>query len=223
MVSQQPLFLSLIAYAQILRHDFSNALATIEQGLAVERKQDLVALAGVAYARIGYRTQAVERLDELNMVEKRAYLQPYFVARVHAALGDKPKVWKWLKKAVEERSEWLVHADMGGLRTDPAWDDLREEPEFKELLKKVGLDAWPGEAGKVAQASRLHRERNLAGELTRCSRDGCATLADRLLVTPVFQPARLPARKPAIRPQGRGSPIPRPASSPQPHFAGIAL
>ena len=37
----------------------------------------------------------------------------------------------------------LVTADKGGLRTDPAWDDLREESEFKELLKKVDLNVWP--------------------------------------------------------------------------------
>jgi hypothetical protein len=28
-------------------------------------------------------------------------------------------------------------------RLDPIWDNLREEPEFWELLKKVGVDVWP--------------------------------------------------------------------------------
>jgi hypothetical protein len=71
------------------------------------------------------------------------YLQSYFVARVYAALGDKEKALDWLEKADEERSENLIVADWGGLRTDPAWDDLQNEPRFKELLKKVGLDQWP--------------------------------------------------------------------------------
>ena len=31
----------------------------------------------------------------------------------------------------------------GGLRTDPKLDELREEPEFQELLKLAGLDASP--------------------------------------------------------------------------------
>ena len=34
-------------------------------------------------------------------------------------------------------------ADGGGLRTDPAWDDLPHEPRFEALLKPVGLDVWP--------------------------------------------------------------------------------
>jgi hypothetical protein len=58
-------------------------------------------------------------------------------------LGRKEEVWKWLNRAVNDRSEFLVHPDEGGLRTDPIWDNLRGEPEFKELLKKVGLDVWP--------------------------------------------------------------------------------
>jgi hypothetical protein len=45
--------------------------------------------------------------------------------------------------AVEERWVRLVRADAGGLRTNPAWDGLREEPEFQDLLKAVGLDVWP--------------------------------------------------------------------------------
>ena len=34
-----------------------------------------------------------------------------------------------------------------GLRIDPKLDELREEPEFHELLKLAGLDVWPKPAG----------------------------------------------------------------------------
>jgi len=30
-----------------------------------------------------------------------------------------------------------------GLRTDPKLDELRDEPEFQELLKLAGMDVWP--------------------------------------------------------------------------------
>ncbi len=46
-------------------------------------------------------------------------------------------------RPVEDRAEEIVNADWGGLRTDPAWDDLGEEPQFQALLKQVGLDVWP--------------------------------------------------------------------------------
>ena len=48
-----------------------------------------------------------------------------------------------LERAVADRVEELVNADWGGLRTDPAWDDLQDEPRFQALLKQVGLDVWP--------------------------------------------------------------------------------
>jgi len=104
----------------------------------------MTALKGWAYAQMGQPDKAREVLREL--LEPRRtdrYLQPYFVARVYAALHEKGKAVDWLEKADDELSEYLLFADYGGLRTDPAWDDLKEEPRFKELLKKVGLDQWP--------------------------------------------------------------------------------
>jgi hypothetical protein len=49
----------------------------------------------------------------------------------------------YLEKAYEDRNENLVNADFGGLRTDPVWDNFRDEPRFQALVKKVGLDRWP--------------------------------------------------------------------------------
>jgi hypothetical protein len=59
------------------------------------------------------------------------------------ALGQKAEVWKWLEQAAEDRSELLIHPDGSGLRADPSWDGLRDEPEFQAVLKKVGMDVWP--------------------------------------------------------------------------------
>ena len=96
------------------------------------------------YARKAQPAAARQILKELLELNRTIpYLQPYFIARVYAALGDKSKALDCLEQAEKDRSEYLLFADLGGLRTDLAWDTLQDEPRFKALLKKVGLDTWP--------------------------------------------------------------------------------
>jgi hypothetical protein len=56
------------------------------------------------------------------------------VALVHAGLGDKSEAFRWLDKAYDERSHWLVW-----LSLDPRWNGLRGDPRFDQLRKRVGL------------------------------------------------------------------------------------
>jgi hypothetical protein len=70
---------------------------------------------------------------------------PYFLAWIHAALGQADQALDRLEHAVSYRSEYWVHSDFGGLRTDPAWDGLRDDPRFEALCEKVGMGKgqWP--------------------------------------------------------------------------------
>jgi hypothetical protein len=60
---------------------------------------------------------------------------PVWIAALYMGLDEKDQAFEWLNKAYEKRSTELV-----GLKTDPLWDDLRPDPRFRELLKKIGLD-----------------------------------------------------------------------------------
>jgi TolB-like protein len=138
-----PFLVGLLGQCWIVKQDYPKAIEVLERGLEVERKQDLVALLACAYAKMGDQAIASNLLQQLTDLSRATYVQPYYLARIHAALGQKQKVWECLEQAVEEKSEFLVHADLGSLRTDPTWDGLREEPKFQELLKEVHLDVWP--------------------------------------------------------------------------------
>ncbi|MBL9135801.1 MAG: protein kinase [Verrucomicrobiales bacterium] len=123
---------------------YEEGLKAIEKVEQVNAIQGLTALRGYAFARMGQAEKARDVLHELIEQQRtQPYLQPYFVARIYAALGDKESALDWLERAEQERSEHLVFADFGGLRTDPAWDQLQDHPRFLALLKKVGLDVWP--------------------------------------------------------------------------------
>jgi TolB-like protein/tetratricopeptide (TPR) repeat protein len=61
-------------------------------------------------------------------------IHTYDRASLHARLGDKKDAIAWLIKAYEERHNRMIF-----IKVDPAFDAIREEPEFLQLIKKVGL------------------------------------------------------------------------------------
>jgi hypothetical protein len=48
--------------------------------------------------------------------------------------GERDEAFQWLEKAYHERSAWLVCA-----RVDPKYDNLRSDPRFADLLRRLGL------------------------------------------------------------------------------------
>lgn len=57
------------------------------------------------------------------------------LARLYALLGDEDAAFECLNKAVEKR-EWLVLT----LQVEPAFDNLRDDPRFAELLARVAFE-----------------------------------------------------------------------------------
>jgi TolB-like protein/DNA-binding winged helix-turn-helix (wHTH) protein/Flp pilus assembly protein TadD len=89
---------------------------------------------GYAYAVAGRKAQAREVLQGLTKKSERSYVSPYLIATIHAGLGEKGPALAWLEKAYNERDYLLVM-----LRIDPRLDNLRAEPAFASLLRRVGL------------------------------------------------------------------------------------
>jgi len=62
------------------------------------------------------------------------YVQPVNIALAHTALGEKDKAFAWLDKACEEHAQWLSE-----IKVDRAFDPLRSDARFTDLLKRVGF------------------------------------------------------------------------------------
>ncbi len=94
----------------------------------------LVEAARREYPKSGYRgalTRAVALLEEQA---KRIYVDPAWVARFHALLGEKDATFAWLEKAYAEKSNGIRYVKM-----DPAFDSLRSDPRYADLLRRMGL------------------------------------------------------------------------------------
>jgi tetratricopeptide (TPR) repeat protein len=92
------------------------------------------ALLGRAYAVSGKRAEAQKVLDELSEVSKHIYVSPYNIALIYAGLGEKDQALAWLERAFAERCTWMPL-----LRVDPELDNLRSDPRFQGLLRRMNF------------------------------------------------------------------------------------
>jgi adenylate cyclase len=91
----------------------------------------------MVYAVTGRTADALRLLAELKELSTHRYVDPTVFVSVYAGLGDKDEAFRWLDKAYEGRSFFLVMMNM------PQWDGLRSDPRFQAMLKKVGLPPLP--------------------------------------------------------------------------------
>jgi serine/threonine-protein kinase len=87
-----------------------------------------------AYALAGNQAGARHILNEWHAQEKRTNIPPYFFAQVHVALGENDQGLAWLEKAYTGRDSHLVQ-----LMVDPAFDSVRSDPRFQDLLHRLEL------------------------------------------------------------------------------------
>jgi len=90
---------------------------------------------GYAYAVAGRRAEAEKVLDKLNDISKEKYVPGWYVAMIYTGLADKGKAFEWLEKSYEDRS---IGAGQS-IKTDPAFDPLRSDPRFADLLRRMNL------------------------------------------------------------------------------------
>jgi len=90
---------------------------------------------GSAYAQSGRTTEAKQILDQLLAFSKQGHAVSYGIALLHNGLGDKNAALQWLERACEEREPSVIYSVNSSI-----FDNLRSEPRFKALLKKIGLE-----------------------------------------------------------------------------------
>lgn len=91
---------------------------------------------GYVYAKCGRRNDAVAELNHL-LSERKAgkYISHYSLAVIHAGLGDKQSAFTELEQAYAERA-WTMFL----IRLEPAFDGLRNDERFTQLMKSMGLN-----------------------------------------------------------------------------------
>src|SRR6185437_6542911 len=92
--------------------DYEEALKSFETALRFEEMAVALTGLGHLHALMGKRNLALstlERLDELHKKREIAYLSGYCEALIYVGLGQTEKCIKGLRRAYEERCDWLIH------------------------------------------------------------------------------------------------------------------
>jgi TolB-like protein/Flp pilus assembly protein TadD len=122
-----------VSYARTGRRN--EAFAEINKAIAINgRLPAYVAIIGGIHAKFGETVEANKMLEELMMRARTGYVSPYDIALLYVGLGDKENALAWLDKAIRERDFSIL-----SIKAAPAWDTLRGDPRFTDLLRRVGL------------------------------------------------------------------------------------
>ncbi len=122
-----------LAYSRQKRYD--DAIAELENAtrLAPESYVPKTALAVIFVLR-GDRTKAYAIARELERRSER-FVPLSSIAQIYSALGDKERALDLLEKALKESELMRLN-----LKDDQFFDNLRSEPRFQNILKRMNVD-----------------------------------------------------------------------------------
>jgi eukaryotic-like serine/threonine-protein kinase len=89
---------------------------------------------GLWLAKAGGRDEAMKLLNELKQESMQRYVQSYAFATIYIGLGEKEEALAWLEKEISDRAPNARY-----FAVLPELDELRSEPRFKEMLKRLNL------------------------------------------------------------------------------------
>jgi TolB-like protein/Tfp pilus assembly protein PilF len=120
---------------------YHKALPLFQSQLAMELSPGMKDLArvriAIAYAQLGDVKKSKEMLEYLINRSRNYYVSPTWIAITYAALGDTDEAFDWLDRAYYERCDVVLpHL----IKTSTLFDELRPDPRFKDLMKRMKLD-----------------------------------------------------------------------------------
>jgi TolB-like protein len=114
---------------------FGEAVSAFQEAIALSRGNPAyLAAMGHAYGQAGMRREAVEALEKLHEISTQRFVSSYFMGLVYLGLEERGEAFRFLEAACAERYLWLVY-----LNVDPAFDALRSDRRFQDLVRRVGL------------------------------------------------------------------------------------
>jgi TolB-like protein/Tfp pilus assembly protein PilF len=119
---------------------YGKVIELFEKNLANKPVNDLsdcfLGYLGIAYFKTGRESQSTAFLNELSSRSKKPYIgsPSYYEAEVYTAMNEKDKALQLLQKAYTNHE-----VEMAWLKVDPIFQPLHGEPQFENLLRKIGF------------------------------------------------------------------------------------
>ncbi len=125
----------ILGFALIANHHPQEAVTVLEKAVsASDRSPAIVGLLVHAYAQAGHRADALGLLEELKRRRRTGYVPAAALILAYLGLGEYDQAFLWLQEAYKEQSNILQF-----LKVHPFFDPVRDDPRFKDLLRRIGL------------------------------------------------------------------------------------
>jgi TolB-like protein/Tfp pilus assembly protein PilF len=122
--------LQVLAMSYAAKGMYDEAISILQQFKDIPLLETFI---GYVYGKAGKKKEAQEILDEFLKRSEKDYFSPYMIAFVYAGLGENDKTFECLEKSIEEHdTNWSV-------KVEPPFDDLRSDPRWTDLMKKMNL------------------------------------------------------------------------------------
>jgi TolB-like protein/DNA-binding winged helix-turn-helix (wHTH) protein/Flp pilus assembly protein TadD len=122
-----------LAQAYLQKHMYDQAIAELQNAVQLSGgSPTCIANLARAYSLSGKRSEAMKLLNDLKSSSTAKSSHASEVAAIYASLGDKDEAMNWLEKGYAERFN-------PGVLIRPAFDPLRTDPRFQDLVHRVGL------------------------------------------------------------------------------------
>jgi len=114
---------------------YEEAIAEFEKIQSIDSEYfSLDMMMGYTYAKMGRREESQWILDNLLALSDTHMGLAIGIALLYSGLGDIDKAFEWLERSAENREFGIILIDVH------IWmDDLRQDPRFEVLRRKIGL------------------------------------------------------------------------------------
>lgn len=123
-----------LGWAYGLKGSYPEAIAETRTAIELRNGSSAKGYLGLWLARSGKREDAGQLLNELKQESAWNYVQPYTFALIYIGLGSKEEALNWLEKQMSGHAETANQYAVA-----PELDELRSEPRFKAMLKRMNL------------------------------------------------------------------------------------
>jgi eukaryotic-like serine/threonine-protein kinase len=120
-----------LGFAYENKQQYGQAVTAFEKAISLDKQPSRFFSLGEVYARWGKKREALETIRELQEMSKNGYVAPTGIALIYARLGQNRAAIAWLQKAKPDDQPRI---------TDPGFDSLRPDPEFKALEARLAPD-----------------------------------------------------------------------------------
>jgi len=126
--------LSTLRSAYHMKHMYKEALEIWKASYAAKGDRQAEDALASGFAEGGYQG-ALQRVAETLVTRSRTtYVTPWQIATLYTRAGKNSEALDWLEKAYQAHDQ-----NMPYISVDPIFDDLRKEPRFQDILRRMKL------------------------------------------------------------------------------------